>query len=210
MKKMPNSLPRTAGVCTGLAAALALSASAADTGLYFNAEGGVNFAQDVVVGGRTFELDPGFRADVGVGYNFSKYLGVEFDTGWIWNHFQDIDGLTGDINLSHLPFILNAVFRYENSSKFVPYIGAGAGGTYTFLDFNTNGVNDSDGDVVFAWQALAGVRYLFTDNLSIGAGYRYHGTTEGTYNITGVQNGRDFNVSNVHNHSFSIVFNMTF
>ena len=210
MKTMHNSIQRIVGVCIGLAAALALSASAADTGLYFNVEGGGNFAQHVEMGARTFELDPGIRVGAGVGYNFSKYLGVEFDTGWMWNHFQDIDGLPGDITLSQLPFLLNVVFRYENSSKFVPYIGAGAGGSYSILDFDTPTSNDSDGEVVFAWQAMAGVRYMFQDNMSIGLGYKYLGTTDASYTIHGIGSGHDTPVSNVNNHAFSVVFNMTF
>jgi opacity protein-like surface antigen len=158
---------------------------------------------DVSIGGvnGTADFDVGFRAGVGVGYNFTRNLGVEFDTGWIWNQFKDSDD-----SLSHHPFMVNGVYRFETHSKFVPYIGAGLGGTYSVLDVDSGNINDDDGDVVFAWQAMAGVRYMFNDNMSFGVGYKYHGTTEGSYNIDGL----DIEISSVHNHSFSVVFNMTF
>ena len=59
-------------------------------------------------------------------------------------------------------------------------------------------LNDSDGDIVFSWQAMAGVRYMFKDNMSLGVGYKYHGTTEGSYKIEGV----NFDISNVREPPF--------
>jgi len=212
MKMMRHCPPRTVGICIAIAAAFTISASAAETGLYFNAEGGISFAQDVDIssGGaaRTAEFDTGFRAGVGVGYNFTRNLGVEFDTGWIWNEVSNPRdfGLNGDISLVQVPFMVNAVYRFETGSKWVPYVGVGVGASYSVFDVDATGVEDSDGDLVFAWQAMAGVRYMFQENMSIGAGYKYLGTGEADYEI----DGASLEADSVHNHTFSVVFNMTF
>ncbi len=206
MKIMQHSFARFAGIAWGLVLALS-AASAAETGLYFNAEGGINIAQDVEVNGTSFELDPGVRLGVGVGWNFNKNWGVEFDTGWIWNKFKDVQGISADNTLAHHPFIVNGVYRFDTGSKFVPYVGGGIGGTYSVLDVDSGNVNDSDGDIVFAWQAMAGVRYMFLPNMSLGLGYKYHGTADSDFSISRAGN---IEISGVHNHSISVVFNMTF
>ncbi|MEY2409912.1 MAG: OmpA-OmpF porin, family [Verrucomicrobiota bacterium] len=188
-----------------LAMAFAFSAAAADPdhGLYFNAEAGANWASDVTIGGAgsgTAEMDIGFRAGAAVGYNVNKYIGVEFDTGWVWNKFKNVDG-----SLSQIPLIVNGVFRYPLSQKWETYAGGGVGGSYSILDLN-GAVDDSDGDFVFAWQVLAGFRYKIKENMSIGLGYKYLGTTRGNYDVGGV----NVSISDVHNHTFGAVFNLKF
>ncbi len=196
------------GVCATLTAVLALPASAADTGLYFNADAGANWAQDAdVSGGGTLKTDIGFRFSAGVGYNLNKNWGVEFDTGYVWNKIKD----AGDSTFSHVPFMVDVVYRYPIGAKFETYIGGGAGGVYSVLNIDgTVGsvrINDDDGDVVFGWQAIAGVRYLLSETMSVGVGYKYLGTTEGKYDIQGVGSVK---IDHVHNHSFGAAFNWKF
>ena len=204
--KVKSQLAKFAGACAVLATGLALPASAADTGLYFNADAGANWAQDpdVEIGGLSgdVELDVGFRFSAGVGYNLNKSWGFEFDTGWVFNDIKD----AGDSSLSHVPFIVNAVYRFPLGAKFESYIGAGAGGTYSVLTVDDVGVDDDDGDVVFAWQAIAGVRYLLSETMSVGVGYKYLGTSESEYDIQGVS----VKIDTVHNHTFGAVFNWKF
>ena len=177
------------GACAVLAAALALPAGAAETGLYFNAGAGANWAQDAdfKAGGSTvnFKTDVGFRFSAGVGYNLDKNWGVEFDTGWVWNSIDKIGGasFSDDNTFEHLPFIINVIYRYQIGPKLETYIGGGAGGVYSHLTIDEGTVDDDDGDVVFGWQALAGFRYSITETMSVGVGYKYMGTTESKYDI---------------------------
>lgn len=200
------------GACAVLATALALPAGAAETGLYFNADAGANWAQDAdfKAGGSTlnFKTDVGFRFSAGVGYNLNKNWGVEFDTGWVWNSINKIGGVSfSDGNsFEHLPFIINVVYRYQLAPKLETYIGGGAGGVYSHLTIDEGPVDDDDGDVVFGWQALAGLRYSITETMSVGVGYKYMGTTEGKYDIQGTS----VKIDSVHNHTFGAVFNWKF
>jgi opacity protein-like surface antigen len=181
--------------CAALTAALALSASAADTGLYFDASAGPNFTD-------ADELDVGFRFSAGVGYNLNKYWGVEFDTGWAWNKFDS----GGDSSYSQLPFMVNVVYRYPIGAKFETYIGGGVGGVYAILDIDDNFTNDDDGDVLFGWQAIAGVRYIISETMSVGIGYKYLGTSEGEFEIAGGKATTEV----LNNHTFGAVFNWKF
>ncbi len=199
-------------VCAALTTALALPASAADTGLYFNADAGVNWAQDAdfKVGGGSVDMktDIGFRFSAGVGYNLDKNWGVEFDTGYVWNTIDKVGGtsLSGDSSFSHIPFIVNVVYRYPIGAQFETYIGGGAGGVYSILNIDEPGISDDDGDVVFGWQAIAGVRYNISETMSVGVGYKYLGTSEGEFKIGGIKVETD----NLNNHAFGAVFNWKF
>ncbi|HEU0011985.1 MAG TPA: porin family protein [Verrucomicrobiae bacterium] len=208
--KVKTHLAGITGACAALTTALALPASAADTGLYFNADAGVNWAQDAHISGvGDLETDIGFRFSAGVGYNLNKNWGVEFDTGYVWNTIDKVGGgsLSGDSSFSHIPFIVNVVYRYPIGAQFETYIGGGAGGVYSVLNLDETFVNDDDGDVVFGWQAIAGVRYNISETMSVGVGYKYLGTTEGKYDIQGVGSVK---IDSVHNHTFGAVFNWKF
>ena len=200
--KTRTHLAAVAGAALAVAMALPAGAADPDRGLYFNAEAGANWASDVSVGGGgSAALDIGFRFGAAVGYNINKYVGVEFDTGWVWNNFKDFDG-----SLSHIPIMANAVFRYPISTKWEAYAGGGVGGSYSILNVDDFGVSDSSGDFVFAWQGLAGVRYKLKENMTLGVGYKYFGTAEGNYDIAGAS----VSIGNVHNHTVGVVFNMKF
>ncbi len=193
--------------CVLLASILSLPAAAADkeSGVYFNAGVGVNWADDVDVEiagiSGNVDLDVGARLGLGVGYNFNKYMGVEFDTGFLWNDFDDFDG-----SLWHLPFMVNGVFRYPNESKFEPYVGGGIGGSLDILYVDDFGIDDTDTDFNFAWQFLAGVRYMLQDNMSLGLGYKFLGVSSSDYDIDGI----DIDVDDSDNHSLNVVFNVVF
>lgn len=186
---------------TGLACLLgAAPAAQADhaKSWYFHSGAGLNFATEV----NDEELDLGYRLGVGVGYHLTHNLALEFDTGWLYNSFSDFDG-----SLTHVPFMANAVYTYPiKDGKWEVYGGGGIGGSYSILTVEEIGLDDSDGDITFAWQLMAGVRYNFQDNMSLGAGYKYLGSTGGDYDIDGV--GLDLDES--HNHSFSVTFNWRF
>jgi opacity protein-like surface antigen len=155
---------------------------------YLNANAGVSLANDVALHrflvptpGAKVKLDPGARLSVAGGYNINGYLGVQFETGCNYNSVKSISG-RGDIDasLSHIPMLGDVVVRYDKADcKWVPYAGAGAGGDASSISLDhvraPNGqvVDNSATDVVFAWQAFAGVRYKFARNMSLGGGYKF-------------------------------------
>ncbi len=193
--------------CAVLATALALPAAAAekDSGFYFRVGIGPNFGPDpgVKISGASVngDLDTGIRATAAVGYEFNRYLSAEFETGYIWNTFEHFDGALG-----HIPALLNGIFRYPIGKNFEPYVGAGLGSSADLLHIHDFGLNDTDTDLNFAWQAMAGLRYKFADHMSLGLGYRYFGTTGSAYNI----DGEHVQLGTSNNHSVNVAFRMRF
>jgi opacity protein-like surface antigen len=177
---------------------------AADPGPYYVSFGaGVNIANDVdLKGGGTAEFDPGFRVSVAGGYHFTPMISAEIETGYLFNDVKD----AGDASLSQVPVLAKVMFRFENSSQFVPFVGVGVGGVASFFAVDDVISKGDDSDVVFAWQVQAGVHYRINDNMSAGITYKYLGADSPQFDIGG---GRiRFDV--VHNHAILASFNWSF
>jgi opacity protein-like surface antigen len=104
---------------------------------------------------------------------------------------NNLGNLNLDIWSYTVPVLANVVLRYEKESKFVPYIGGGAGGAFTKLDGvgrgDVNGFSSDNSDVVFAYQFKTGVAYNISEKASIDLGYKLFGTGEQTYGSTKVK-----------------------
>ena len=159
----------------------ALQANAADsskdTGVYMKMDAGVNIMQDATgksgAGSAKIPMDMGFRVGLIGGYDLAKWAAIELETGFLYNGVKD----SGSTWFGAVPVLANLVFRYENDSKFVPYIGAGAGGAWTMVEGNS--LNQST--FVFAYQAKAGVAYEISPSMSVDVGYKFFSTAEQKY-----------------------------
>ncbi len=166
--------------------ALQLDASAQDqdrvTGFYAKVDMGGAWSPNVEInefigarpGGKA-ELEPGIRFDMGVGYKFAPWIAAEFETGVIWN---DIKGAS-DSELVNWPLMVNVVFEMPTRTRFIPFAGIGAGGVAStlFIDhlFTQDGafIHGEDTDMVFAWQAFGGLKYVISDHFDVSLSYRY-------------------------------------
>jgi opacity protein-like surface antigen len=179
---MKNRWRNTLVTLSALAAIGVPGHHAAAQGFQISAHGGAALADDVKVErflvpvGRNARLETGGRVGVTAGYNFTKFIGAEIETGLIANEFRDLDA-----SLAHVPMLANLVIRYDSAdSKWSPYAGAGAGGDVSILSIDNqrapNGarVDGAGGDVVFAWQAFAGVRFKLNQKSSLGAAYKFY------------------------------------
>lgn len=145
-----------------------------------------------VASGSEVELDAGLRAGLRGGYQLTTWFAPEIEVGFLQN---EIDRVTGgsrlkDAYFSNIPFFVNGRFQYPNSSRFVPFIGAGVGFSETILSarhMDLGGVkmdkNSSGADVVFAYQVFAGVRYEITKRISASLEYRFVGAGASDFEI---------------------------
>ncbi|PZU88585.1 MAG: lipid A oxidase [Shinella sp.] len=169
------------------AAAVALSASLAHAEMTISAYGGAQSAphSDVEVSdqpdftagweGKSFSMPPyyGFRGtwwledlgqpNLGVSIDYSHAKVYSNDSTRAeagWSHFEFTDGL----NL----LTLNALYRFPiEGTKFVPYVGAGAGINIPHVEVTRASGTTSEFQVGGATiQAQAGVAYQFTDRWS--------------------------------------------
>lgn len=199
-------------VCGAVIGCGALTSRAADPGPYVNFDAGVNLVSDVEtiffipglgVGIGDVAFDPGFRFGVEGGYRLSDGLGLGLETGFIFNEVESIGGSAiRDVSLMHVPILANLVFRFENSSPVVPFLGIGGGATFSIFDVDT----DSDTDIVPAWQGLAGLQIKLSDTMSAGLTGKYLGVSSPEFDVGGVFVEPD----TIHNYSILASLNWSF
>ena len=72
---------------------------------------------------------------------------------------------------------LNLYYDIQTGTPFVPYIGAGAGLAFNYVEYTVHGGGDgvsvSDNFTNFAWNVGAGVAYNFNENFAVDLGYRF-------------------------------------
>ena len=183
---------------------------AAERGMYVTIDGGANWipnfdASFATPGGPEAEaeidLETGFRGGVAVGYNFNRFLGAELESGFVYNEAKDVDAWLGQV-----PLLANIILRYENTSRLVPFVGAGAGGVAAMLDLEEGDADESDSDIVFAWQLQGGVRYKFSEQSSFGVVYKYMGVDAPEFSL----GASDQDFDTYHNHAVLASFNFSF
>lgn len=132
-------------------------------------EAGVAFPQTTelhsFLGTSKVKFNPGFRVGLGSGYDFTPYFALDWEIGVIGNSVSDLDAF-----LTQVPLLINATFQYQNQTGFRPFVGGGIGGASSAIDIDDIG---SDYDFVFAWQAMAGVKYELRTGLNLGLLYKY-------------------------------------
>lgn len=164
---------------------------------YFTADAGVLLTDDVdaVVPqfgppvATTFNLDPGIRFQVGVGYRLTDWFAVELQSGAAANNF---DGLAGSGMINQVPILLNGVFR-KKFGAFEPFVGAGAGTAASFVAFDNAILTPAgpvlDGtevDMVFAWQLYGGLDYRINESMAVGLVYRFIAAGDSDWDVSGL------------------------
>jgi opacity protein-like surface antigen len=220
MKKTIRTFALVGAGCLGL---LACPQMGHGQGFYFNASAGASIAEDVDLKqflvqtpGVKMKLDVGPQFSAAGGYNFNEYIGAQLETGFIYNEVSSVSGGGSiDASLSHMPMLADVVLRYDKPDcRWVPYAGVGAGGDVSVLSVDhviaPNGVlvDGSDGTVVFAWQAFAGLRYKFSQTMSLGAAYKFFSSNGATWEVENSSGKIEAGMARVH--SVGLEFTLKF
>ncbi|MBN2508036.1 MAG: outer membrane beta-barrel protein [Verrucomicrobia bacterium] len=190
----------------GLLAFAPSTSPAQESSFFMRFEAGLNLVEDVRIKkflfptpGRKEKLDPGFRFDLTPGAHVTPWFDVEFNTGFLFNRFRDIDA-----SLMHMPLLMNLVVHLPNDTPFSPYAGIGGGGDVAFVHwddafmYTSRGWVGADGvEAAWTWsyQAMAGICWTPVDNTAISLGYKFTGTTAPSFEEGWTKFG------DVHNHS---------
>lgn len=209
-KKLTSNCWKLIGSLSVMTLIMTAGAQEVKQGFYMSTDGGINIIQNVTssVGGvkGTLSMDPGLRWSLSAGYGFrlspNLLLGLEAESGVLWNGFDSVSALGVKVPIdgdyTQVPFLGNVVLSLKEG-KWVPYIGAGGGGTYSYASINSVGgipVGSSGNSTDGAFQAEAGIKYAFTDNLELGLGYKY---------LAVFQNG-----ATINNHAISAALTFRF
>jgi opacity protein-like surface antigen len=132
----------------------------------------------------------GLASDAAIGYAFNKYLATDFELGFVGAEIDNVPGYSSvDSYIYNVPFLANVTLSYPIPRSIVtPYIGAGVGGADVVFDTAAFGDNaganivfGNEDDVVFAWQAFAGLRFRLNPQMSLGIGYKFLATDNPTF-----------------------------
>lgn len=167
------------------------------------------------------KFDPGVHAGVVGGYQLTDWFSVEGETGVYANGINSITGASFNNGeyLENVPLLANVRFQLPMHGRcpVTPYIGGGLGGDVSIIDFENhidlNGVEGrgSDADMVFAYQAFAGLRYAITDHIGIGVEYHYFVTTGPTWSFNSFDTETDhIRFGGTVTHAASIAFDFRF
>lgn len=144
----------------------------------------------------------GLAADAALGYRCED-IRAELALGLVGHHAQR-ESLTATIagseigldlgadggNVSAATFMLNTYYDYNNSTGFIPYIGAGIGLVRLHHDLRFAGTPPSyrvdDGHSALVGQAIVGVGYDITPHLRAMAEYRFQIAAKGKLNLEDV------------------------
>ena len=233
MKRIVRSL---GGVCVGCAVVSVVSAHGQESGPYVKAEVGPTITEDVTLtdflglGGGKIEFDPGMRFGIGGGYSFADFVAIGGETGFSFNYIDSISGNfrgEGDSSIGQVPLLANVVFKLPNRTGLVPFAGAGAGLSFPYFYADDivfdptpgspgNGdetiVDGSESDVVFAWQAFAGLKYALNDRMSLGLAYKYLHAESPEWEAEDVFTGLDSEISigDLKTHAVTFIFTFKF
>lgn len=201
-------------------------ACAQDTGFYVKADmgGGVTMDADLksffgpVSPGSKVKFDPGLRYGLAAGYQFNKWFALEAELGGMQTAIDQVtDASHVDAWFSSMPFMANAKFQYPNNSRFTPYVGAGVGGSASILDMNYIEVNGTSAtgtasDVVFAWQAFAGLQYNFNEQMSLAVEYHFLWTESPSWQSDWYYGNSNDSIQfgQIQSHSLSLAFRWRF
>jgi opacity protein-like surface antigen len=133
-----------------------------DRGGYVNFGFGMNWVDQE--SGTTQPADTGFCLDAAMGYDFSKWIGAEFNTGYIRNTAPETE-TRSERTLEQIPFLANILLHLPPHSRFDPFLGLGTGIVIGKMDGNIGGD--------LALQILAGVGYSLNEDISINLHYRF-------------------------------------
>ncbi|MGD9537259.1 MAG: OmpA family protein [Alphaproteobacteria bacterium] len=165
------------------AAAIAVvpfAAQAGDEGWYVGAGGGVNWKEDSDVASDSVESDLGWLGLLRGGYDYGNGWRTELEAGYRDNGVDSVNGVNGTGDIQTLTAMINALYEFETGTMFRPYLGVGVGAA----DVNFDGVAPvvgsriDEGDLVFAYQAIAGLGYNITPAIQLFVEGRFLGTDE--------------------------------
>ena len=173
-----------------------------------------NFPGDEFTDDDKVKFDPGFHFGIAIGREVTRYVSVELESGFNYNALDSISGAdssSGDFY--RIPILANLVLQYPNRTGFVPVIGAGAGGQW--LSFDAQNVSlgfttlDEQAETwTFSYQAYAGVRYQFRENMSLGLFYHYNVSDGPSWDFDSVDG--NFKLDSLRTHSVSLTLGWHF
>ena len=163
-------------------------------GVYLELRGGATFPQDQDDDDIEFSYEPGWLVEGAAGYGHDSGLRGEIALGYRQNDFDEVEAfgtsftLNGDVSIFtamvnlYYDIYLEKLGASGALADLTPFVGGGAGVAVWDAEVNSIGgvsVSSVDGDdEEFAYQAVGGLSYAFTENVSASIAYSYFSMLE--------------------------------
>ncbi len=146
------------------AAAFGVTPAQAEDGFYGTAKVGLAWF-DLRSDSDDVDTDTGLTAHGAAGYAYGD-VRLEFEAGY-YQADLDEDQFDGDVEA--FSGLVNGYYDLPTGTNVEPYVGGGVGVARIGIEDDTR----DDDEVVFAWNAVAGVNYSFDGRMTFSAQYRY-------------------------------------
>lgn len=148
----------------------------ADAGWSFDGEYDVDSTGWAYGDNGTSGLENDWTQHLGLGYAFQNGFRFEGELGHRFNQLDTADDLDGGGDVHAWSAMANIFYDFNRGGGIEPYIGIGVGAAR----LNANGADLAPAlrtfegeDTVLAYQALAGLGFGLTEQLTLDVGYRY-------------------------------------
>ena len=180
----------------------AIADSTADIDAPFNVAGSLDGdakrakVEPVYTGGLGYAFGSGMRLEAMLDY---RNIDLDVEDMFLGPRPAGVNGPVGAGSLNTTSFMINAIKDFNADGKLSPYIGLGGGVGRVDMKASslynsttgaqTNGISD-DSDSGFALNALAGIGYEVSDQLTADLGYRYFNIDDLDFNgVDGLYGG---------------------
>jgi len=193
----------------GIACALCASDAHAQQGFYFGPEGGwtglqgtktsITGTNPITNQTATFPINQSFNS----GWNVGARAGYQWGPWRVegeYSHRQNGGNVTGPFGrlkgtFDTNSFMANGLYDFSLGWPITPHIGFGIGAVEANGTINAPNLGSfsKSSDTLFAYQAIAGFRYMYTPSLAFDLDYRYRGSSDATWRTqTFTVNGATF------------------
>lgn len=127
-------------------------------------------------------FDRGYGAAAAAGLQWIDGWRFEGELSWLRSDFDTVAGATTEGMVESHTAALNVFYRFLHERSASPYLGGGAGAARLAVsDLPAGLASIDDYDVVFAWQAMAGVDFSISQSVTLSVEYRYFAAEEAEF-----------------------------
>ena len=188
---MKSRFTSTAALAALFAGGAAGTAHAPE-GWYARADVGYSVEGDFAIDdgpafGRPGELDNDWSQYLGVGYAMSNGFRLEGEISHRFNQIQNTPLIDAGGDVHAWAAMFNIYYDFNRGGNIEPYLGVGVGGAQVNAsahDLTGAQHHLDDKDTSVAYQAMAGLNFAVSPNMSVDVGYRWFTVPGGSYEDT--------------------------
>ena len=147
-------------------------------------------------------FDAGYGVGLAFGHSYTNGMRSEVEVFYRANDIDEfstprrvIDAGESDGEVTSWGAMINGYYDFPASERIKPFIGAGIG--YANVEYDSDNLEDSVDDDVFAYQAMAGCGIAVSKEVTIDLQYRFLATDDPEFDDSGIEVETEYMTHNV-------------